>query len=60
MKIKDKKLAKNLYYLLSLMCYSVSILFFTKSSSNGMGVMWLGFGTICLSFAKKLSNNKDE
>lgn len=60
--MEDRKLLKTIYYFLSLACYIVSILFFTKSESNGMGVMWMGFGTILLCVAnstnKKSKDNK--
>ena len=60
--MKDNKILKNLYYILSLICYAVSILFFTKLNSNGMGIMWMGFGSIllCLAIAinKKSKNNE--
>ena len=59
--MEDKKLLKNIYYVLSLMCYIVAILFFAKSSSNGMGVLWLLFGSTCLYFATTFNKkNKDD
>lgn len=51
----DNKILKNLYYILSLICYVVSILFFTKSNSNGMGIMWMGFGSILLCLASSIN-----
>ena len=60
--MNNEKLLKTIYYFLSLACYIVSILFFSKSESNGMGVMWMGFGTILLCVAstmnKKSKDNK--
>lgn len=59
--MKDKKLLKNIYYVLSLICYIVSILFFAKSSSNGMGVLWMLLGSANLCFANLFDKkNKDD
>ena len=59
--MKDKKLLKTIYYFLSLACYIVSILFFTKSESNGMGILWLLIGSALLSFANIIGvKSKDE
>ena len=57
--MNNEKLLKTIYYFLSLACYIVSILFFSKSESNGMGVMWMGFGTILLCVASA-TNNKSK
>lgn len=59
--MKDNKLLKNLYYFLSLICYVVAILFFTKSNSTGFGILWFIFGSACLNFANAANKkSKDE
>ena len=59
--MKDKKLLKNIYYFLSIVCYMVSIIFIIKSNSTGMGILWLLLGSANLCFAsvlnKKINNN---
>lgn len=57
--MKDKKLLKAIYYFLSLSCYVVSILFFTKSESNGMGILWMLIGSTLL-FVASTMNKKNE
>ena len=58
--MKDKKLLKNMYYFLSIVCYIVSIIFIFKSESNGMGILWMLIGTTLLFTGASLNKkNKD-
>lgn len=59
--MKDKKLLKNIYHFLSIVCYMISIIFIIKSNSTGMGILLLLLGSANLCFAsvlnKKINNN---
>ena len=58
--MNNKKLLKTIYYILSLVCYVVAILFITKSNSTGMGIFWLLLGSANICFASLLNKKSKE